>query len=163
MEKVRSLWRYYVVGAAASVFIASIATCFLVVLHCEALRPRKPEPDRGFVYPMTGNGYTSYISAEDSADQALLAGIGTIAIVVALVTLPKDIFKRPNVSAGQSRLVALGKAQEANERAIRDFLTSNPSIGIFAFLVLVIYFATIYFVGALIARLGASYGLGFWR
>jgi hypothetical protein len=161
MGKVRNVWRYYVVGAAISITFASIATCFLVILHCETSRPNKPEPDRGLVYPMTGNGYTHYISAEDSADQALLFGIAMIAGFAAVVAMPRDIFKRPDVSAGQSRLRALGKAQEATERAIRELLSSNPSIGIFAFMVLVVYLASIYFVGPSIARLVASYGLGF--
>jgi hypothetical protein len=161
MGKMRSLWRYYVVGAAISVCFTSIATCFLVILHCDTSRPSKPQPERGFVYPMTGNGYTHYISAEDSADQALLFGIGMISMFVVVVAMPRDIFKRPNVSAGQSRLAALGKAHEATERAIRDLLTSNPSIGIFAFMVLMIYTTTVYFVGPSIARLAASYGLGF--
>jgi hypothetical protein len=161
MGKTRSLWRYYVAGAAISVAAVSITTGFFTDLHYETSWPRKPEPERGIVRPMAGKGYTYYISAEESAGQVLLFGIGMVAIFVVVVTMPRDIFKLPNISVGQSRLAALGKAQAATKRAVRDLLTSNPSIWIFSLIVLMIYLAIIYFVGPLIRRLAASYGLGF--
>jgi hypothetical protein len=161
MGKMRSLWRYYLVGAAISVSFASIATCFFTILHYETSWPRKPEPERGFVYPMAGKGYTYYISAQESAGEALLFGSGMISIIVIFVAMPREIFRMPHVSAGQSRHAARARAWADRDRAIKNLLTSNPSIGTVSFIALVIYSAAIYFVGPPMARLAASYGVGF--